>query len=257
MCVRSYTGYPHRSSCQALARVGPYQHSINLKTWSSAGFQSTLALAVKVHYSHSLRSFYLDQSKYCSRGIFAFPFHCPQADTKVPNETEHKHSKVAVTQSRLVWEWGGGVRGGGGAHSLLFHLDKTSGSPWPEGQKRSSTGEPQFYWWESSSKCIRWTHLHHWVLQVRKTISQQVGSRPFEISSRRRTLSSKQVAAMRVSKFYTYKDCMCAYCCIRGLVRGMGLAWGSLTTRNPVRWHASLLQNYMTSDDDGPGAKRR
>lgn len=28
----------------------------------------------------------------------------PQADTKVPNETEHKHSKVAVTQSRLVWE---------------------------------------------------------------------------------------------------------------------------------------------------------
>lgn len=28
----------------------------------------------------------------------------PRADTKVPNETAHKHSKVAVIQSRLVWE---------------------------------------------------------------------------------------------------------------------------------------------------------
>lgn len=48
----------------------------------------------------------MTKSKHYSRGTFTFPFPYPQADMKVPNDTEHKHSKVAVTQSRLVWEHG-------------------------------------------------------------------------------------------------------------------------------------------------------
>lgn len=65
----------------------------------------TFATAIiKVHSPHSFLSFSFDQSKHCSRGTSAFPFSHPQADTKVPRETEHKHSKVAVTQGRLVWE---------------------------------------------------------------------------------------------------------------------------------------------------------
>lgn len=71
---------------------------------SPLSYAATSAPAIKVHSPHSFLSFFFDQSKHCSRGTFAFPFPYPQADTKVPNETEHKHSKVAVTQSRLVWE---------------------------------------------------------------------------------------------------------------------------------------------------------
>lgn len=57
---------------------------------------------IKVHSPHSFLSFFFDQSKDRSRGPFAFPFPYPQADTKVPSETEHKHSEVAVTQGRFV-----------------------------------------------------------------------------------------------------------------------------------------------------------
>lgn len=73
--------------------------------WSPLSRAHTLAAAfIKVHSPHSSLSFFFDQSKHCSRGTFAFPFPYPQADTKVPSETEHKHSEVAVTQGRLVWE---------------------------------------------------------------------------------------------------------------------------------------------------------
>lgn len=64
--------------------------------------------------------------KQLSRGTFAFPLPYPQADSKVPNETEHTHSRVAVTQSRLVWEH---------RSSVLFRLTQSfSGSPHPKGQ---------------------------------------------------------------------------------------------------------------------------
>lgn len=91
-----------------------YWHSINLNirsrsrpAWPQAhwAMQITFATAIiKVHSPHSFLSFFFDQSKHCSRGTFAFPYPYPQADTKVPSETEHKHSEVAVTQGRLVWE---------------------------------------------------------------------------------------------------------------------------------------------------------
>ncbi|KAL0614093.1 hypothetical protein AAY473_017568 [Plecturocebus cupreus] len=62
--------------------------------------------------------------------ILQVHFKDSDADTKVPNETEHKHSKVAVTQSRLVWE-----------HRELHALPPNQGF-WKPSSKRSN-GIPQ------------------------------------------------------------------------------------------------------------------
>lgn len=82
------------------------QHQCKYLAQSPLSQAATFATAamIKVHSPHSFLGFFFDQSKHFSRGTFAFPFPYPQADTKVPKETEHKHSKVAVTQSMLVWE---------------------------------------------------------------------------------------------------------------------------------------------------------
>lgn len=103
----------HQINSSPSGTVFWYWHSINLNIRSGPSCMASSPLShadtfataiIKVHSPHSFLSFFFGQSKHCSRGTSAFPFSYPQADTKVPSETEHKHSKVAVTQGRLVWE---------------------------------------------------------------------------------------------------------------------------------------------------------